>query len=67
MREAMTHSKQALEEAQRQRENAENRARGLENALANAKMPDIDIVICLDVTASMTGQIEGLKREISQC
>ena len=56
---------EALEEAQRQRENAENRALGLENALANAKMPDIDIVICLDVTASMTGQIEGLKREIA--
>ena len=56
---------EALEEAQRQRENAENRARGLEDALANAKMPDIDIVICLDVTASMTGQIEGLKQEIS--
>ena len=56
---------EALEEAQRQRENAENRARSLEDALANAKMPDIDIVICLDVTASMTGQIEGLKQEIS--
>ena len=56
---------EALEEAQRQRENAENRARGLEDALANAKMPDIDIVICLDVTASMTGQIEGLKQEIA--
>ena len=56
---------EALEEAQRQRENAENRARSLEDALANAKLPDIDIVICLDVTASMTGQIEGLKQEIS--
>ena len=56
---------EALEEARMQRENAENRARGLEDALANAKMPDIDIVICLDVTASMTGQIEGLKQEIA--
>ncbi len=56
---------EALEEARRQRENAENRARSLEDALANAKMPDIDIVICLDVTASMAGQIEGLKREIA--
>ena len=56
---------EALEEARRQRDNAENRARGLEDALANAKMPPLDIVICLDVTASMTEQIDGLKREIS--
>lgn len=55
----------ALEEARKQRDEAEKKARSLENALANAKMPALDIVICLDVTASMTEQIEGLKREIS--
>jgi len=28
-------------------------------------IPHLDIVICLDITGSMTGQIDGMKREIS--
>ena len=58
-------SAEALEAVRKQRDEAEKKARSLENALANAKMPDIDIVICLDVTGSMAEQIEGLKREIA--
>ncbi len=36
----------------------------LEAALAKARIPDMDLVICLDVTSSMTDQIAGLKNEI---
>ncbi len=36
----------------------------LEEALAKARMTDLDLVLCLDVTASMSQQIDGLKREI---
>ncbi len=39
-------------------------SRQLEEALSKAKLGDLDLVICLDVTASMTAQIDGLKREI---
>ena len=49
----------------KQLDDAKSRVRSLEEALAKARMPDLDIVICLDVTGSMTRQIEGLKREIS--
>ena len=56
---------QALVEARKQRDAAEALARGLEDALKKVKMPDLDVVICLDVTASMTNQIDGFKREVS--
>lgn len=55
----------ALEEAQEQRDDARTTVQELEDALIQVKMPDLDIVICLDVTASMTEQIDGLKREIT--
>ncbi len=32
--------------------------------LSRIKVPDLDVVICLDVTGSMRHQIDGLKREI---
>ena len=57
--------KRELASAQEERDSAKNTARALEKALAQAQMPDLDIVICLDVTGSMTQQIDGLKREIS--
>ena len=57
--------KRELATAQEERDSAQSMARSLEKALVQAQMPDLDIVICLDVTASMTEQIEGLKREIS--
>ena len=56
---------QALEDARKQRDAAEELARGLKDALKKVKMPDLDVVICLDITASMTGQIDGFKREVS--
>ena len=37
----------------------------LQTTQAELTIPHLDIVICLDVTASMQYQIEGLKREIS--
>ena len=33
--------------------------------MADLKIPDLEIVICLDVGGSMEGEIEGLKREIT--
>ncbi len=61
----LENARQKTRELQAALNNAENRANSLEEALVHAKMPSLDIVICLDVTASMTEQIEGLKREIS--
>ena len=55
----------ALEEARKQRDDARTTVRELESELTKVKMPDLDVVICLDVTASMTEQIDGLKREIA--
>ena len=43
---------------------AEKRATEAEQELKAVKIPDLDIVICLDVTGSMRREISGLKREI---
>ncbi len=53
------------ESVEKQLADAESRVHSLEEALVKAQMPDLDVVICLDVTGSMTLQIDGLKREIS--
>ena len=45
--------------AARERENA-----ALADQLATVRIPPIDVVICLDITGSMHGQIESLKQEI---
>ena len=37
---------------------------GLAEELTQIRIPDIDIVICLDITGSMRNQISGLKQEI---
>ena len=42
----------------------EQRAGELQQALTEVRIPPLDIVICLDVTGSMSEQIEGLKQEI---
>ena len=42
----------------------ERRAGELQQALMEVRIPPLDIVICLDVTGSMSEQIHGLKQEI---
>ena len=66
--EAELHRNQAerrLDEAQRQLDEVKERASDLAKTLAKVRIPDLDVVICLDVTASMEDHVEGLKREIS--
>ena len=58
-------SQRQLEDARRQLQDAERNAEELGKALTEMQIPDMDIVICLDVSASMTEEIEGLKREIT--
>ena len=43
----------------------ERRASALEAARMEVRIPPLDIVICMDITASMSEQIEGLKQEIN--
>jgi hypothetical protein len=45
---------------------AEAESKALEEQLAKAAFPDVDLVIALDITTSMKGEIDGLKREITQ-
>ena len=61
----LAESQRKLEDARRQLQDAEKNAEELGNALADLKIPDLDIVICLDVSGSMEEEIEGLKREIT--
>ena len=42
----------------------EQQVGALEQAVRELRIPPLDIVICMDVTGSMAGQIEGLKQEI---
>lgn len=51
-------------EAQAERRAKEKKA--LEERLAKAEFPDVDLVIVLDITGSMRQEIGGLKREITQ-
>lgn len=53
-----------LEESKRARQDVAKRVTELQQQLKEIKIPDIDIVVCLDVTASMTDQIEGLQQQI---
>ena len=52
------------ERIQAELEKAERDKQALEAALAKASLQELELVVCVDVTASMTEQIEGLKREI---
>ena len=58
-------SQRQLEDARRQLQDAEKNAEELGKALTEMQIPDMDIVICLDVSFSMSEEIEGLKREIT--
>lgn len=60
-----------VEQLKSQLADAERRAHDLQTALAEASeaaakasIQELELVICLDVTGSMTEQIDGLKREI---
>ena len=61
----LAESERKLEDARRRLQDAEKNAEELGDALADLKIPDLDIVICLDVSGSMEEEIEGLKREIT--
>ena len=60
--------KEALAEARRERDQArrelEQRVTEEQKQLKEIEIPDIDVVICLDVTGSMGGQIAGLQQQI---
>ena len=58
-------SQRQLEDARRQLQDAERNAEELGKALTEMQIPDMDIVICLDVSFSMSEEIAGLKREIT--
>jgi len=68
-------SKERVEDLKEEIESAQSRSQELENqvqtlvevvqAQTELIIPHLDIVICLDITGSMTGQIDGMKREIS--
>ena len=58
-------SQRQLEDARRQLQDAEKSAEELGKALTEMQIPDMDIVICLDVSFGMSEEIEGLKREIT--
>ena len=58
-------SQRQLEDAHQWLQDTEKNAEELGDALADLKIPDLDIVICLDVSGSMEEEIEGLKREIT--
>ena len=54
-----------LQQARRQHDEAKRKVGDLEKTLVKVRIPDLDVVICLDVSGSMTNQIDGLKQEIS--
>ena len=53
-----------LAEAERARRELEKRAAESRRQLKEIEIPDIDVVICLDVTGSMGAQIAGLQQQI---
>ena len=53
-----------IEELERQLEAAKERQDALEETQESIIFPHVDLVVCLDVTASMESQIAVLKREI---
>lgn len=63
--ERLAESERQLADARRRMEAAERNAREAEDALVELRIPDLDIVICLDVSGSMEDEIDGLKREVA--
>ena len=56
---------EALVEASQERDSAQQQAANLESQVAELQVPDLDLVIGLDVTGSMSEQVSGLKQQIS--
>lgn len=56
--------KSQLEESKRARQELEKRVTEAQQQLKEIEIPDIDVVICLDVTGSMGDQIAGLQQQI---
>ena len=48
-----------------ERDLAQQQAASLQNQVAELEVPDLDLVICLDVSGSMSEQVNGLKQQIS--
>ena len=48
-----------------ERDQTEQQAASLRNQVAELQVPDLDLVICLDVSGSMSEQVSGLKQQIS--
>ncbi len=57
-------AKNRLEASERARRDLEKRITEAQQQFKEIEIPDIDIVICLDVTGSMGNQIEGLQQQI---
>ena len=48
-----------------ERDQAQQQAASLQNQVAELEVPDLDLVICLDVSGSMSEQVSVLKQQIS--
>ena len=60
--------RQTIEEllnTSQERDQAQQQAASLRNRVAELEVPDLDLVICLDVSGSMSEQVSGLKQQIS--
>ena len=60
--------RQTIEEllnTSQERDQAQQQAASLQNRVAELEVPDLDLVICLDVSGSMSEQVSGLKQQIS--
>ena len=64
LRQERDDARSRLAEAERARREFEKRAAETRRQLKEIEIPDIDIVICLDVTGSMGAQIAGLQQQI---
>ena len=53
------------EALERELQDTEKRVTEAEQELKEIKIPDLDVVICLDITGSMRDQIEGLKEQVN--
>ena len=60
--------RQAVEEllsTSQERDQAQQQAASLQNRVGELEVPDLDLVICLDVSGSMRTQINGLKQQVA--
>ena len=64
LRQERDDARSRLAEAERARQELEKRVTEARRQLKEIEIPDIDIVICLDVTGSMGDQIAGLQQQI---